>query len=276
MSDKFLGYYIINETAAISEPLKPKFEIIDGRVEFDTNLQDADSTNRNRRYYAREQLFPQLTSTRTSELLRTRNLFGESGHPTSKDINVQQTVNPNNRNHLILGLWADNMMVRGRIRAAATRVGDDFHRTIVDGTVPAFSLRALGSIENTKNGAEVRNLKLITYDFVIFPSHASAYGDTMKIGDSNDTKIQIENSKIIIEESYSGFLVPVTEKAITKYITEQSKNIKHVIESFELLYDDITLLENKKYVKISLGESSMIVPLESSVQNEIMDYCWKK
>ena len=276
MSDKFLGYYIINETAAIAEPVKPKFEIIDGRVEFDTNLQDADFTNRNKRYYAREQLFPQLTSTRTLELIRTRNLYGEAGHPTSKDLTVQQTVNPNNRNHLILRLWTDDRMVRGRIRAAATRVGDDFHRSVIDGTTPAFSLRALGSIENTRNGAEVRNLKLITYDFVIFPSHATAYGDTVKIGDQVDTAVQTESSRIFLNESDNGLLIPVTEKSITKFVTEQSKNIKNVVESFELLYDTIELLPNKRQVKIGLGESSMIVSLEESVQNEIMDYCWKK
>lgn len=275
-----IGYIIIETAPTLLEPIKPKYEMVDGRVEFDSNLQDANVKNRNGRWYDDKELFPQLWAPRQLELMRTRNFFGEAGHPTSTNLARQQTIDPLNRNHLILKMWTDGNIVRGRIRAAATAVGDDFQRSILDGSTPAFSLRALGSVQNTTKGAEVKGVKIITYDYVIFPSHNIAYGDTEQISKvpmlQESAGIVFENN-LFLNENDSGLLIPINNEKVIDYIKTESKNIKTVIESLELFYKDIKILDNKRQVKLTTESgSSFVINLENHIRNEIMDWCDKK
>src|SRR5574344_2148025 len=57
-------------------------------------LQRTGVRNRNGRFYAAEELDPQLTCPRSLELLSTGNMKGENGHPLSKELIRQQTIDP--------------------------------------------------------------------------------------------------------------------------------------------------------------------------------------
>ena len=74
---------IIIETATANADIYPS-KIVnekDNRVEGEGVLQEANAKNRNGRFYDSRDLFPELTSPRTLELLNTGNFKAENGHP---------------------------------------------------------------------------------------------------------------------------------------------------------------------------------------------------
>lgn len=273
MKNPTIGY-IICETAS-SEPRVP--EIIDvknDRAIIETILQDANVTNRNKRFYSDKELFPALKHQRIIELLQKRNLFGEAGHPMSNDLARQQTIDPRNMSHLITALWTDSNYVKGTVEASPTATGRDFHNCVMAKCEMAFSLRALGSVRNTSRGAEVENLRIITWDWVIYPSHASAY--QTKVITNESGMIHECGNNIDMELNDKGLFVPINNQKVINYIKESSNNISSIVESFEMLYNSIELMPNGRQVKLVMESGDMImVNLETHIQNEIMDFCCK-
>lgn len=274
MENNTIGY-LICETAS-TEPTNPNIlRVTNDRVTIETCLQDMNVKNRNGRFYEDKELVPQLKSPRLLELMQTRNFFGECGHPTSNDISRQQTIDPTNMSHRIDKLWVDNIKVMGHVTAASTRVGDDFNRLVLSGTKVSFSLRALGTVKSTSRGAEVKNIRIITYDMVIFPSHAAAYMN--KIINVSESALIGESNNLLLTENDKGLIVPITNNSVASYIKDSSKNVKKVIESFEFLYDTITLNEHGNMINLKDREGNiLVVHLESHIQNEIMNHCYDK
>ena len=165
-----LGYVVI-ETATTSSDIMPA-KILekrpDGRVMAEGVLQEANMKNRNGRFYDSRDLFPELVAPRQLELLQTGNMRGENGHPLSKDLVRQQTIDPNNCVCIYTKFWTDGDFVMGNFFGTFNQLGEEFNKELLAGMSPSFSLRALGTIRNTGRGAEVKGIKLITYDRVIY------------------------------------------------------------------------------------------------------------
>ena len=266
MAPDTIGYVII-ETATTSEDIMPA-KIIekrgDGRVLAEGCLQEANMKNRNGRFYDSRDLFPELVAPRQLELLRTGNMRGENGHPLSKDLVRQQTIDPNNCSVIFTKFWTDGDLVMGNFFGTYNALGEEFNKELVYGLSPSFSMRALGTIKNTNRGAEVKGVKLITYDRVIYPSHNKAYTHG----------VVSEGSNLLLEENDRGTLIPITNQSVIDYIKEESCNIKQIRESFDLLYDDIKLINNKSQVQLTDRAGSVfIVNLENYIHNEIIGAC---
>ena len=268
-----IGYVII-ETATTSDNV-PESKIIrrrdDGRIEGEGVLQEANMKNRNGRWYDSRDLFPELIAPRQQELLSTGNMRGENGHPLSKDLVRQQTIDPNNTVCIYTKFWTEGNFVMGRFFGAYNERGDEFDRELANGMKPSFSLRALGSIQNTRRGAEVKGIKLITYDRVIYPSHDKAYTTRLVTESSN---LIPEGNNLVLEESDAGLVIPITNDQVIDYINSQSLNIKQIRESFDLLYDDIKLVKNKSQVQLTDKAGGIfVINLENYIHNEIMNAC---
>ena len=266
MAPDTIGYVII-ETATTSEDIMPA-KIIekrgDGRVLAEGCLQEANMKNRNGRFYDSRDLFPELVAPRQLELLRTGNMRGENGHPLSKDLVRQQTIDPNNCSVIFTKFWTDGDLVMGNFFGTYNALGEEFNKELVYGLSPSFSMRALGTIKNTNRGAEVKGVKLITYDRVIYPSHNKAYTHG----------VVSEGSNLLLEENDRGTLIPITNQSVIDYIKEESCNIKQIRESFDLLYDDIKLINNKSQVQLTDRAGGVfIVNLENYIHNEIIGAC---
>lgn len=258
--------YMICETASSEIQDTKIITTQNNRLVAEGTLQDADVINRNQRYYDRKDLFPELKCARTEELLKTGNMKGENGHPSSKDIARQQTIDPNNVCVKFLKFWTEDNLVKGQFKGTNNQLGEDFNNDLLDGEKPSFSLRALGTIENVGGKAYVRNLKLITYDRVIFPSHKVAYTDKL-----------VTESGMMMEERPSGLIAPITNDKIINYIKTESCNIKHIMNNFDVLYESIELINRGKDIQLvdKLG-NVMIVNLENYIQDEIFNYCSDK
>lgn len=246
---------------------------VNGKAVAECILQTADEKNRNGRYYAEEELFPQLTAPRTVELLNTGYLRAETGHPIDKDLQRQSTIDDTLTCARFLKLWTEGKNVMALACGTNNQHGIAFDLDLKEGCLPAWSLRALGSIEQTRRGAEVRNLRLITWDCVIYPSHPGAY--TQRLVSESNSMVSSTDRPTLVNSviTESGIMIPVTNSDVIKYIEKESSNLKFVRECFDFAYDSIKVTENGAKVLLATKEGdTMVINLESYIHNEFMNY----
>lgn len=246
---------------------------INGKLVAEGILQTADERNRNGRYYAEEELFPQLTAPRTLELLRAGYLRAEMGHPLSKDLQRQSMIDDTKTCARFLKLWTVGKDIWATFTATNNVNGEAFNADLAEGCLPAWSLRALGTIDKTRRGMEVRNLRLITWDQVIYPSHPGAY--TQRI--ISESTIMNESTSIDISEKNDivgeAMIIPITDNNIISFIQSESSNLKFVRECFDFAYDSISVNENGTKVLLTTKAGETIaINMESYVHNELMHY----
>jgi hypothetical protein len=268
ISNKIL--YVINEGFDGPSEVKLINDTLNNKAIGEGILQTANEKNRNGRWYDSSELFPQLEAPRTIELLNAGYLRAEMGHPLDKDLQRQSTIDDTKTCARFLKLWVQGNDVWGRFVATNNKNGHAFDLDLKEGFKPAWSLRALGSVEQTRRGAEVRNLKLITYDQVIFPSHPGAYtqrlvSESTSLGESGD----LSANNLTGEAK----LFPVENKDIISYIQNESANIKFIQEYFDFVYSDIKVTNNGTRVMLTENNgNTIIVPLENHIHNEFMTY----
>lgn len=263
--------YIICESEVASKVTNLVQEKINGKAVAEGILQTADEKNRNGRYYAEEELFPQLTAPRTVELLNAGYLRAEMGHPLSKDLQRQATIDDTKTCARFLKLWTEGKDVWARFTATNNVNGEAFNTDLLEGCMPAWSLRALGSINQTRRGAEVKNLRLITWDQVIYPSHPGAYTQRLV---SESAAI---NESVGIQESNDttgeSMVIPIYNKDIYNYIQSESANLKFIRECFDFVYSGIQVNEAGTKVLLTTNDGdTMVINLESYIHNEIMNF----
>ena len=260
--------YIINESIAAPMDTKIVSES-SGRVVAEAILQTAEEDNRNGRYYKREDLAREIGCARTKELLEAGMVRGECGHPMSTDLSRQQTIDPGNVIVQYLSFWMDGDNVMAQYKGTNNQLGEFIDKDLREGCKPAFSLRALGTINNKSGHAVVENLRMITYDMVIYPSHKQAYTQKLISESAGFSKGNIAENK--------PKLIPITNDSVISYIKSESANIKNIMNSFDTLFESVSLIHNGKDIQlIDRGGQILIVNLESYIKDEIMDYCFKR
>lgn len=261
--------YIINEGIDV----EPNATIISSsnanRVIAEAILQEAEEDNRNGRFYTAKDLKREIACPRTQELIGTGYLRAEIGHPQSTEVSRQQTIDPDKVCAKFLKLWMDGNKVMCHFRGTNNDKGKFIDDDLRDGDKPSWSLRALGTINNMRGHAIVENLKLITYDNVIYPSHKGAY-----------TQRLVTESASVNYDKYgtteSGIIIPILNEQIVSYIKTESANISTILNNIDVLYESIILNEDGRSVKmIDKFGNIMIINLENHISNEIMDYCFK-
>ena len=288
-SNEPIGKYIINEDFnPDTVPTKmditkdPKTGKPVGRAIF----QSGGVRNRNGRIYATEDLDREIHCTRTLELLRTKNLFCEAGHPIDTSLQRQSTIDWRNSNCKILTLETVGNNIEGLFTPSNTQLGKAFAEDLLEGVIPAFSLRALGSIRQTRLGAQVTDLRLITYDQVIYPSHSNAYM-TELLGESASliptktefyTKTVTESGIVAIIDSTGNRLLPAEPlkeaKQIEDFIKNNSNNLKYINDYFGTTLENVIITPNG--AKVSLAEAGtnnkIEVALENYIHCELLNY----
>ena len=220
-------------------------------VRFETVLQDT-KPNRNKRLYSADVLGEAIAASRVQELLRTRTMYGEANHPFTTELSRQMVIDQTRISHIVTDIRPPSGGdVRGIIETAATRCGRDFRGLIVENkSTVAFSMRGMGGVRKVpgQDLVEVtKPLALVTYDWVTFPSHQSAYMST-------DVK-------------HEG-VAPVTMRAATEYAKDQSGNVKALVEQFELENAEFHLTEDQMNMIIHSSQAVVKVFLEEDVRAE--------
>ena len=257
---------------------------VNGKPEATGIIQDADVENRNGRIYELKDLKPEVEGDRIQkELIPTGNMVGEWGHPANQELSRQSVIDPKCMCVRFTKIWLEGSDVHANFRGANTEYGKAFNQDLLEGVKPSFSLRALGSVDRGRNGkCYVRNLRIITWDSVIFPSHKRAYTTGLIVPTNESASLYqneelgvgtagITNSKSVLE---NGMVIPVINQQVVDYIKEESANVKDILRTFDTLYESAIIVGNGKQVQLTLvGGERVIVNLEQYIANEIRDYC---
>ena len=236
-------------------------KMLNGKVVAECILQTADEKNRNGRYYAKEELFPQLTCPRITELLDSGTLRAECGHPLSKDLQRQAMIDDTKTCARFLKLWTNGNNVMAHVVGTNNELGKAFDLDLKEGVKPAWSLRALGSVEQTRRGCEVRNLRVITWDNVIYPSHPGAYTQGLVTESGSiipDKRVIVEGNDIMPE----GQVIKLSNSNVINFIKTESANLKFVRECFDFAYTGITTTDG----------DTLAINLENYIASELMNY----
>lgn len=258
-------------------------------AEFDTCLQTFSEMNRNRRQYLSDNISNMISkSERIQTMLRDNAWFGEMDHPTQQFQNSPLTperisaIWMPNRSHKILNPEIRGNELSARIQTSSgTEAGRGMASEIIQGLIPSFSCRAMASLENMNGKPTVIVKNLITYDWVLFPSHASAHmKGSAKIVDKPIRAVE-EAAQNIAEytknalkrfKKYSENVeIPLGE--ILERVGVVDPTVSMVLESFELdksLIEGFT--ENANQAIIRDGDNRLYVNMKPSTKKEVYDF----
>lgn len=241
-------------------------------------IQDLENENRNGRIYTKEEMEPEVYSDRIQkELIPTGNMRGHDGHPSSQDLAVQSVIDPKLCSVQFDKIWIEGNIIHANFHGTNNELGRAFNLDLLEGCKPSFSLRALGSIDRSRNGkCYVRNPRIVTWDRVIYPSHKMAYTDKLIDPKTASGKLH-ENALITESAALSGTIIPVLNSQVVSYIKHESANIQSILNTFDVLYESAIICNNGRNVTLKLKSGdTILVNLEQYIQDEIMNYCYNK
>jgi hypothetical protein len=259
--------YVILESAPIEVPEAKVISEAGKRVIGEGIIQTAEEENRNGRCYLHQDLLREIQCPRTKELLSTGNMLSENGHPMDTSMMRQQTIEPNNTVARFLKIWMDGNNVMAHFKGTNNSKGEEFDQDLREGVLPSWSLRALGSLTNKGGRNIVENLRVITWDRVIFPSHPHAY-TTRLVTES----AALESGKIE-RINNNGMLIPITNDSVLSYIKNESANIRSLISQIDFMYESAKLVNPNQVQLVAKTGDIFVVNLEHHISNEIQNFC---
>ena len=276
MSNPIIANIILEGATTVEDTL-----IADGngkRVIAEGTLQDMDVENRNRRIYSKSDLIPEINGPRMKELIGAGQFYGEMGHPLSDDLVRQQTIDPKLVCVGYSKVWVEEgNLVKARFQGTNNAYGEQFDQDLRDGRKPAFSLRALGAIENVNGKAYVKGIKIITWDHVIYPSHKVAYTSNIVTESAMDGTPLYEN-QIVVPKDDPGTIITLREsdaRTVISRLQRESANMDTILNAFDGIYDKISMVDENTVMLTNAMGGKISVNLENHVQNLIMNYVSK-
>lgn len=281
--------YILNESSVCMENVDIREDKNDRtRVTGMGILQTGNEKNRNGRIYRTADLAKEIAAPRQQELLAAKQMCGEAGHPIGADASSlvrQQTIDPTKICVRYMKLWMEGDNVMGTFQGTNNALGEAFDKDLRQGVLPAFSLRALGTISSTPQGAVVENLKMITYDYVIYPSHPHAYtkgvinesaGIASAVKSNFTMNSSMDGTRSFIKEFSNKDVVnaitSMRESAVD-YIKDKSHNFKLLQECYDMTnYDTIDIISPHKIALTEAGKNTIVMNVEDYIANEIQNY----
>lgn len=262
--------YVILESAPVEAPdVKIVSDSTNKRVIGEGILQTAEEENRNGRCYLRSDLEREIKAPRQIELLSTGNMLAENGHPMDTAMVRQQTIMPGNTVARFLKIWMDGDNVMGQFKGTNNSLGEEFDQDLREGVKPSWSLRALGSLETINGRNVVQNLRVITWDRVIYPSHPHAY-TTRLVTESTS----LAEASSINKMNKNGLLIPITNDSVLSYIKNESATIKSLLSQIDFMYESTSLINRGSQVRLVAKNGDIfVVNLEAHISNEIQNYC---
>ena len=282
MQKEKLQAYLILEAA--TEPVKPEnVKVYEANglfyVSFDTCLQQFNRKNRNGRIYELEAMRASMNSEHLAELMANKSWFGEAGHPLTKDVERILTIDPKLISHKINNIEFRGDRAYGNVSTLDNEHGRNMTKLILQGMEPAFSLRALANVSQTPSGDKIVRSKahVVTYDWVILPSHKEAYRDRSTAIQTHgstfapNTKYK-SNNGILTQTMESSQIIPVNESSIKNFISLESKNVKLVSNVCEVAMESLSITPDMKYAILKEGSETYMVKIEDRIKREINRY----
>lgn len=235
----------IQEQTSFEEDYNGEFgyEVVPSRgdrfyVLFDAILQSFGVKNRNGREYDFDNIWKLIqTDDYIQDMLRKNSWLGEIDHPApiikGEELTSQRIGNPDLKltSHYIRSPKREGNLLRGRIQTdSSNEHGMNMAYKIVDGKIiPCFSARVFGALKNIMGRMIVYVSKLITYDWVLYPSHPEA-----------EAIMNQPHMESVIKEAekYAGAKV-IFLKELAQMAANNSREMEYICEAFDISFDNI-------------------------------------
>lgn len=241
-------------------------------VEFDTILHTFGDINRNNRSYNASNVWENIAQNeRIQSELSDNSWFGEMDHPmqVSKDSPLTaerlQSIYMPNRSHIIMNPRIVGDTLQAHIRTSCgTEAGVGMAREIIGNHLkPAFSCRAIAKMEMINNKPVIMVRRLITYDWVLFPSHKRAHAIS--------TPTVFRES--VNEQPISSQDVMIPLKEILEYAGHRDVNMNTIMESFSLSSDDIIGIDSsRKHFMVRDNTNTLFVNMRPETKKVVDDF----
>lgn len=238
-------------------------------LRFNTVLQSLNTLNRNRRIYTNGCIEPALQAPHIQELKMKKTWFGEAGHPMSENTSRILTIDPKLVSHKIVDTVVRGDIVSGTIETLDDDAyGTQMTKLILQGMEPAFSLRAMASLVKKNDGTSLANSRahIVTYDWVVLPSHREAYRDASS-PIQKVTKNIMNDGNCVTESA-----IVLTESAIRDFIAMESVNVSLVSNFYEVAKESMELTKDLNHVILREGSNTFMVKVEDKIKHEVKNF----
>jgi hypothetical protein len=227
---------------------------------FPAVLQSFGIKNRNQREYDASNIMDKIENDDyIQSMLRQNSWMGEIDHPAptvqGEELTMQRIANPDmtRTSHYIRSPRLEGNLLTANIQTdSSNKHGMNMAIKIVDGKiVPCFSARVLGALQNRGGKPVVMVRKLITYDWVLYPSHPEAMAKiSQPIQESVDEASKALNCTIILFPELARMAVM------------SSKETEWLCESFGLDVKDVVgLTSTGNSLVINEGANTYVQPI---------------
>lgn len=189
-------------------------------------------------------------------------------HPLAPSVERQLAIDQSNMSHLITKIWFEENLLKGIVETTLTERGKDMQGLIRQGMQVAFSMRGIGPVSEKRGDITYIKdpLHILTYDWVIHPSHKPAYMD--KVIKESYNPLGLNN---LITESSEPYFIPLKEEEIRNFIISESSNVKSLTDQFEFSTKNCINRE-KNLIYFQEGYDILAVYLEDYIAKDIDNY----
>lgn len=247
-------------------------------VSFDSTLHSFEVMNRNNRQYLAENVWKCITeSEKIQSWLADNAWFGEMNHPTqyykNQELTPERLQDPamENRSHKIMRPKIVGNLLQAHIETASgTDVGVGFAKEIIQGLKPAFSCRAVAVLQMMNGKPTVIIRRLITYDWVLYPSHKEAH--IISEPRLVNKMVNVYNESVNDVNDYvPDFMMSL--KDILKTVGNEDPNTSTIMESFNLSFDDlIGFDESHNHAIIKDGDNKIYANISPKTKHRVDDF----
>lgn len=285
-NEALLGYMYISEAVSLDtnnmvrnlDTAKPKNGVNLFYITFDTNLQDFDVENRNKRYYDGDNVWECFQTEKIQSLLRTGGMFGEWGHPMAYKAGEKlsperiQDVPQEFRAFKIMNPKKIGNLLTARIQSAQGTVGESFGKEVLAGWIPQFSLRAIAHMVSRHGKPYVIVKRLITYDAPWYPSHKIAHATSSpQVHAETFTESAHESSLENAQDYINGVMVPLKE--ILMDVGRSDVNANAIMEAFDLDMDCLAGFDaGRDHVIIRDDDNMIYANINPSTVKRVNDF----
>ena len=266
LNDTPMGYVYISESFGNSPVNNLDTHKHDGvdlwYVTFDTNLQDFDVENRNRRYYDANNIMECIRSEKIQSMLRTNAWFGEFDHPAPEIAGEKlsperiQNVPPDKRAFKIMNPKLVGNVLQARIQSAQGAVGESFGKEVLAGWQAQFSCRAIANMISKNGKPYVMVKRLITYDAPWFPSHACAHATSDAVVTTKSFTESVSGIIDTAKDKIKDVMVPLKE--ILMEVGRTDVNAGLIMEAFDLPMENLCGFDSSRKHIIIKDENNYV------------------
>ena len=209
-------------------------------VVFQAILQSFGILNRNGRAYDADNIWNCIqTDEFIQHCLKTNQWIGECDHPSAEIQGQELTMNRistpdmENSSHFIRKpfLTPDKKLLKATIQTdSSNKDGMNMAIKIVDGKIiPCFSARVFGALQKKNNIPTVNVRRLITYDWVLFPSHRESLSEISQ---------PVLESAVAATMALAGARILYLNE-LAKMVANNDKQVQWLCESFNITQNDL-------------------------------------